>query len=237
MRPRPQNPTKTAAKSIATVLESEVTLGRWRRRAISVLILAHLTAVALAPFTFASTGEGVRSPVAVQMMQWFRPYIQFAFLDHGYFFFAPNPGPSHLLRCRVKTADGKTIERLYPDRHLDFPRLLYHRHFMLAEQLNAMFAPPTPPPVPENSVEYREWQQARREYEARRESFIKHLQYVFGSNDVELTRVEHRPLSPEQLRRGAKFSDRDLYVELPENPDPEVLYPVNPGPRDLEVLP
>jgi hypothetical protein len=200
-----------------------------------------LTAVALAPFSFASSSSDVRSPVAAVLMQRFRPYIQFAFLDHGYFFFAPNPGPSHLLRCRVKTTDGKTIERMYPDRQLDYPRLLYHRHFMLAEQLNAMFVPPTPPPVRENSLEYREWQRARREYEARRESFIKHLRHVFGSNDVELSRVEHRPLSPDQLRRGMKLSDRDLYVDLPENPDPELLYPIDPRdseePTNSEVLP
>jgi hypothetical protein len=235
MRTPSRIPTQSTSKGTSEEAESAVTLGRWWRRIISVLVLAHLTAVTLAPFSFASSSPSVRSPVAIHLLRWFRPYIQFAFLDHGYFFFAPNPGPSHLLRCRVKTADGNTVERIYPDRQLDYPRLLYHRHFMLAEQLNTMFVPPTPPPIPENTPEYRDWQAARREYEARKGSFINHLRHVYRSDNVELTRVEHRPISPEQLRRGAQLSDRALYLELPENPDPGLSYPDDTeGP---EVLP
>src|SRR5262245_23605022 len=107
--------TKTRTTPPATSGEEQVhtiTLSRPWRRVISVVVLLHLTAVALAPFAFASTSPGVRSPVAAELMRWFRPYIQFAFLDHGYFFFAPNPGASHLLRCRAKTADGNTTVRL-----------------------------------------------------------------------------------------------------------------------------
>src|SRR5262245_38336430 len=202
---RTKSSTKT--ESTADLATATDPASRWKRRAISILVLLHLTAVALAPFSFASSGPEARSPIAAQLMHIFRPYIQFAFLDHGYFFFAPNPGPSHLLRCRVKMADGKTIERLYPDRNRDYPRLLYHRHFMLAEQLNTMFAPPDPPPFPEGSRAYREWQAARVAYEARRASFIEHLQHWYGSDNVELIRVEHRPLSPEQIRRGTKLFD------------------------------
>ncbi len=31
-------------------------------------------------------------------------YMEALYLDHGYFFFAPNPGPSHLLRCDIRDA-------------------------------------------------------------------------------------------------------------------------------------
>lgn len=62
------------------------------------------------------------------------------FLDHAYKFFAPNPGASHLLRYDLYFADGtKRVNRddqILPDRFHHWPRLMYHRHFMLTEFLN-----------------------------------------------------------------------------------------------------
>ncbi len=31
-------------------------------------------------------------------------YVDFMYLSHGYAFFAPNPGPSHLLECEIKSS-------------------------------------------------------------------------------------------------------------------------------------
>ncbi len=104
---------------------------------VSLLLLIHITAVFIAPFTFASSsGPGSASPFAVGLMNALRAYIDAVYLDHGYFFFAPNPGPSHLVRCRLEYEAGREAEEsTFPDRQRHWPRLLYHRHFMLSESL------------------------------------------------------------------------------------------------------
>jgi len=41
------------------------------------------------------------------------PYIEFLYLSHGYFFFAPNPGPNHILEFRFRPpTSGSSSESL-----------------------------------------------------------------------------------------------------------------------------
>src|SRR6185369_6834023 len=64
---------------------------RWSlpmRLIASALIAFQVMAIFWPPFTFASSaGNGSSSPFADGVMSWFRPYVSFMFLDHGYFFF------------------------------------------------------------------------------------------------------------------------------------------------------
>ncbi|GIW93126.1 MAG: hypothetical protein KatS3mg110_1167 [Pirellulaceae bacterium] len=147
-------------------------------------------------------------------MDFFRPYIDLAYWNHGYFFFAPNPGPSHLLKCRLYWDDGRQpMELWFPDRQRQWPRLFYHRHFMLAEQLHMLFVPAEMPadfPDPEG------WRRQRAAYEARRAAFIEHLRHRYGAARVEMVRVEHRPLTPDERMAGMALTDPRTYRELPE---------------------
>ena len=114
-------------------------------------------------------------------------------LDHGYFFFAPDPGASHLVRYRAEFDDGREpIAEMFPDKFKQWPRLLYHRHFMLSEHLHASFVPPQPPPGLD-PLALPDWRSSRGLYEARWEGFRRHLMRVHGADRVTLTRVEHRP--------------------------------------------
>ncbi len=197
---------------------------RWLRVVVSCLLLVHLGAVFVPPFAFATQGPSGPSPFAAWVAEWFRAYFQPMFLDHGYAFFAPEPGPSHLLRCRLEFADGRPdVELIFPDRTKQKPRLLYHRHFMLAEQLHAMFAPETPPATSDPQV-INAWRRDRERYVRRRDSFAAHLRAVYGAERVEITRVEHRIPSPEQHFEGLKLTDPTLYDDLPEVLD-ELLTP------------
>jgi hypothetical protein len=72
---------------------------------ISVGLLLHLTAVIMAPFAMPPSSELVRD-VADRL----RPYIDSLYLDHGYRFFAPSPGPSHLVRYRLELPDDVPAE-------------------------------------------------------------------------------------------------------------------------------
>ena len=99
----------------------------WRSLA-SLAIALHLFSVLLSPLAFLV-------PSLQPVNGWFRPWQQATYSGHGYQFFAPDPGPNHHVGYRVALADGQTIEGKFPDRDQHWPRLHYHRWFMLAEQL------------------------------------------------------------------------------------------------------
>jgi hypothetical protein len=214
-------------------------LAAWAKATISLLVLAHLTAVFIAPFAFASNvGGRARSPFADAIAQTMRPYVVAMFLDHGYFFFAPNPGPTHLVDYKVEFVDGRpAIEGRFPNLATEQPRLLYHRHFMLAEALNNAYVPPERPPEPspppltataEQRAQYdldrqayaemeTSWQRARATYEAMRKSIEDHLLAKYDADRVTVTRVEHRPPMPDDFSILRKpLSAPDSYVNLPE---------------------
>lgn len=193
------------------------------RLALSALLLVHVLAVLVPPFTFAtSSGPGLASPFATPIIAILQPYIDSLFLDHGYFFFAPNPGPSHLMRAKLEFADGRPDEELvFPDRRRHKPRLLYHRHFMLAEQLHSEFAPPNPPPGIANDPEQRaRWEGLRQLYEMRKNSFEEHLKATYGASRVTVHRIEHRLFGPSEFQQSRRpLDEADTYRELPEQPD------------------
>jgi hypothetical protein len=199
----------------------------WLRVVFSILIIAHVLAVFTPPFAFSTRmGGNAPSPIAAGLMSMFRPYVGFMFLDHGYAFFAPDPGPSHLVRAHLEFEDGRPgKDVIYPDLNEQFPRLLYHRHFMLSESLNTRFVPPNPPPgVVDDSMEYRAWRHSRDNYEALWNSFERHIAKTYGATSAVLTRVEHRQLIPEQFQQGKmRINDASLYVDLPETVRPANL--------------
>ncbi len=195
----------------------------WRPRGrvfVSVLLLVHVTAVFTAPFTFAtSSGPGSASPFASSVMNTLRAYIGAADLNHGYFFFAPNPGPSHLVRCRLENSAGaQADEWLFPDRQRHRPRLLYHRHFMLSESLNSRYVPAEPPPeILGDEGQMAAWREGRRQYELLRESYRRHLCAAQGVERADVIRVEHRQPTPFEFQEGLRLADPSLYRDLPDD--------------------
>ena len=215
-----------------------------RQIVLSVLLAVHLCAVFVAPFSFAAGG----SPAAATLSFVLQPYTNLLYLNHGYFFFAPDPGPNHLVRYELEFSDGRPAEvGQFPDRNEQGPRLLYHRHFMLAESLNNYYEPPTPAPEPRQSSDdsraarrayqrqkaawdeaYKLWRQRRNVYEALRTSIAAHLQHETGASNVTLIRREHRPLSPIEFSQDRfDLNEAATFRDLPEVSNMEVL-PWNP---------
>lgn len=199
------------------------------RTLLSGIILFHLMAVVIAPFSFETVMDtGTPSPLAESAIQVFRPYVDAMFLNHGYAFFAPDPGPSHLVHYELEFDDGRAAEKgVFPDLNRQRPRLLYHRHFMLSEQLTANFVPAEPPPKPANAdavpeerlaylAELESWTRRRQVYEAQWRSFEAHLLATHGARRVTLTRIEHLLITPYDRLRGRDLRDPELYVPLPE---------------------
>lgn len=201
-------------------IESEASIRRLKWIA-SALIVFHLLAVALPPLAFQTINLDGPSPLVGTLIRPFQGYGQFLYIDRGYAFFAPDPGPSHLIQAAVTQPDGSLVETMYPDREDQWPRLLYHRHFMLAEYLHEIYWPPGPPNEmfesdPEAALL---WQQRRGRYEYVRKSLVDHLQHVNEGRPVAIRRLEHGlPSLTDYVREPIELVDERLYRVLLDQP-------------------
>ncbi len=101
------------------------------RIALTVFIVWHFTGVFLAALCVPSSSDLVMK-VAQGWMQW---YLDATYMNQGHSFFAPEVGPSHLIRYQLLDQSGHELEHNdFPSRKEHWPRLLYHRYFMLADQ-------------------------------------------------------------------------------------------------------
>ncbi len=160
------------------------------------------------------------------------PYIDFMYLHHGYFFFAPNPGPSHLMDISLIDADGSRRHLRLPDHQAQWPRLLYHRHFMLSEFIYQLYAPPVAPSPDGTTNPQREgWLRDRARFEMVRNSMENHLAKRYGATRAEIQLMEHRlPSAVEVFDDKVKLNDEKLYVLLPDEPAAQNQLPEQPKP-------
>lgn len=159
---------------------------------LSVLLFVHLIAVTLPPLSLQSRGPYGVSPFIAKLIRPLEPYCQFLYIDRGYAFFAPDPGSSHLLQIRVEESSGEFEELFYPDLKRHWPRLLYHRHFMLSEYLQELYRPQAIQGGAELSKEEIQQLLSERErYDRVRSSYSRHLQRVFGGKRISMRRIEH----------------------------------------------
>ena len=113
----------------------------WKRGIASIIIVAYLLLMIIGPLSNPVASQHLTAPIAETVA----PLHRGLFMGHGYRFFAPNPGDSHLVKYKITKSDGTQIEGMFPDRDTMWPRLLYHRWFMLSETIFAEHAQ-TPSP-------------------------------------------------------------------------------------------
>ena len=212
MAKRVSEPTEPSPRTV-------VLNAKWKL-VISCLLVLHLLAVVAEPFALFTRGANGTSPSALPIRRTLAPYVEMGYLNHGYFFFAPNPTPSHLLECSLKSASGEQSRLRLPDRRAQWPRLLYHRHFMLAEFLNQLHVEPLTEQdianTPNKDLLYA-WRADRERFEMVRDSMIKHLKHRYSVDSAEIFRLEHRlPSSVEVFRDKLPLDDERLYVVLPD---------------------
>jgi hypothetical protein len=182
------------------------------RLLISVVLILHLVVVIATPWGMVMPG----SQLARRIIRYAAPYVQAGNISHGYAFFAPDPGPGHIIRYELTFEDGRKERGQIPDLQQHWPRLRYHRHFMLTEQLAAMLE--DEPPRPENPRFEKEWRQLHdrwtaqtRDFERRATSYGRHLLRTSGASEVEMQLIRHHLLSPEEVLGGRSLRDRELY--------------------------
>ncbi len=191
------------------------------RIAISLLVVGHLAAVVLPPLSFQTRGPLGQSPAVATAFGPIEGYSQFLYIDRGYAFFAPDPGPSHLVQAAITARDGETSETLIPDLQQHWPRLLYHRHFMMTEFLEEIYHPPGPPLelVQADRDEAEMWVRARARYEHVRQSVIDHLRHEHPDHEVAIRRIEHLvPDLVEYQREPFELTDPRLYQVILDRP-------------------
>src|SRR5437867_3482165 len=159
-------------------------LSKKLRWLISSLLIFHFLAIVVSPMS-------VPPSSAFWDDAWwiFRPYLQLMYLNHGYKYFAPEPGPSTLLAYTLEFEDGSTRQETIPNRNIH-PRLLYHRHFMLSEFLN--FAPD-------------DWHR----------TYARHLCRTYGAKSVSMSRMTRLLPTMEEVRNGSTLTDPERYLETP----------------------
>lgn len=147
----------------------------------------------------------------------FRPYLRAANLNHGYRFFAPEPGPAHLVSYSLRRADGSMLEGVFPNLTEHQPRLLYHRHFMLSEFVNTLIAEvPQFPPGYRPTADELAFQANRQGMVDRLVSGIAaHLTHRYRGEQVTLTLKRHLIPHPNLILSGIPLSDPRFFETLP----------------------
>jgi len=121
------------------------------------------------------------------------PYNEVLFLNHGYHFFAPDPGASTLISYSVPREGDAPIVGRFPNVSI-CPRLLYHRYFMLAENLWAF--------DDETQV-------------AVQRAYARHFSALHNSQTISLSRVSHEPSSILRIQAGGKLDDPETFQTEP----------------------
>jgi hypothetical protein len=208
-------------KAKKTERSSRIRIDRMRviKIGASALIVFPLLAVFWAPFRFATfSPETGGSPFANYPDLLFEIYYQPLYLDHGYSFFAPNPGPTHVVDYRVFNESGDVIEEgRFPDRSEHLPRLRYHRYFMLGENLNGLWTPADELP-PEAPVDVRRQHDRRRSmYLSLKSAIEEGLARKHGGSHAVVYRVQHRsPTFQEFMEEKWTLTDPRLFETLSE---------------------
>ena len=153
-----------------------------------LLLAWHLVALCVGPATMPPA-----SPLQRTVAAYFVPYVTALYLGHGYHFFAPDPGPSTLLRYEGSTPDGTPVAGTLPDVGDQYPRLLYHRHFMLTERLGG--------PLARSAAFHR--------------ALADGLFRETGAEELTLTAITHRTPEPREVQLGFGLDDPALYAGRP----------------------
>ena len=163
-------------------------LRRWMFRLVNVWLILHLTGIITAPATVGPSSQTSRN-----VWEAVAPYLQGLYLNHGFHYFAPQPGSSNLVSWTVTRKDGTTETGRFPNFDIK-PRLNYHRHFMLSEFLG------NSPPDLQMVI-------AR--------GFARNLCREHDGESVSISTIRHDLPSMERVRAGGKLNDSDLYEEQP----------------------
>ena len=153
---------------------------------VNVWLAFHVFAIFISPATMPPA-----SPLLVDAARVALPYNQALFLNHGYHFFAPDPGASTLISYQIPRPGDAPIKGRFPTTAIA-PRLLYHRYFMLAENI---------------------WGFPDQTQDEVFQAYARHFSQKHRSDTITLNIVSHNPSSIARIQAGGKLSDPETFEE------------------------
>lgn len=156
--------------------------------ALNIWVAYHVFSVFIAPAFMPPS-----SPLLQDAQRLSVRYNELMFLDHGYHFFAPDPGASTLTSFRMERPNEAPIVRRIPDIAIQ-PRLLYHRYFMLSENIVGF------PDEFQDAV-----------YPA----YARHFGRPYNAKTVAISRVLHEPSGITRIQAGGRLEDMEMFSEEP----------------------
>lgn len=185
---------------------------------MSILLALHVGAVFLAPWS----APRPASRLAEQLAYYGSPYLQATYINHGYRFFAPNPGPSHIVRYELTRSDGSQLQGIIPDPNRHQPRLLYHRYFMMTESLFRFWStivdlpPEEELPNPDRDRMERENRASKALADHLARGLALELLAEHEGTKVRMVLQEHEIPFPIDVLNGKPLNAPDLYRDLVE---------------------
>jgi hypothetical protein len=202
-----------------------------RRIVISLMILVHFGGILSAVLSVPPTPW-------VSTAAWayfYKPYLEFFYLNNAYHFYSPEPGPGTLLWFYVKYEDGSGQWYKIPNWEENPVALEYQRRLSLAESINQL-APMGTVPVQvmysrhraanelgiymhPDVPEYTQWRQpvpfSKRMLETYARFVCRNLPHPTDASQkvtgVKIYRVIHNILHPRQIAEGMNPEDKTLY--------------------------
>ena len=151
---------------------------------LSLWLAFHVFAVFISP--------GAMPPSSPLLEDGYRialPYNEALFLNHGYHYFAPDPGASTLIGWEIPGEGEAPAVGRFPDVSIR-PRLLYHRYFMLAENV---------------------WAFDDETQQDMLKAYARHFAVQVGADRISLSRISHEPSSIIRLQAGGKLDDPETF--------------------------
>lgn len=151
---------------------------------LSLWLVFHVFAVFISPAAMPPA-----SPLLEDGYRLALPYNEALFLNHGYHYFAPDPGASTLIGWEIPREGEAPVVGRFPDVSIR-PRLLYHRYFMLAENV---------------------WSFDDTTQQEMLKAYARHFAGHFGSDRISLSRISHQPSSIMRLQVGGRLDDPETF--------------------------
>lgn len=151
---------------------------------LSLWLAFHVFAVFISPAAMPPA-----SPLLEDCYQLALPYNEALFLNHGYHYFAPDPGASTLIAWEIPREGEAPLVGRFPDVSIH-PRLLYHRYFMLAENV---------------------WGFDDQTQQDVLKAYARHFAGQSGADRISLSRISHEPSSIMRLQAGGKLDDPETF--------------------------
>jgi len=155
---------------------------------LSLWLAFHVFSVFMAPASMPPA-----SPLLSEARERVLPYLQALFLNHGYHYFAPDPGASTLIAWSIPRENDVPVRGRFPDPSMR-PRLLYHRYFMLAENIDSF------PDEMQDEVYL---------------AYARHFATRHQAPAISLSRVLHHPSSISRVLAGGRLTDPETFSEEP----------------------